>query len=253
MEEGRLSCDSSWKWLTVPVYSCVHVCLKRETERAEMEYRPPVSSLDPERMVPIFPSPFPKDSGWKSWMNWAFGKEILAELVERAVQSRQNPEKVLNQIFFLSHSLDKLPSERQLGRLDLLVTTDCLVLKAASQIHTEDGWKYRTHDPKDTGLQEIAHISSSVTNQLVSVLAELSIYTEQEDTSVKVPNKKTLVTLGHLPTGLVAGVCFVFNQWLSPWQSPWEIRICSFLTTFPPTPSALLDKIQDTLLTWNFR
>lgn len=139
MEEGRLSCDSLLKVTHCSVYSCVHVCLKRRLKGQKMEYRPPVSSLDPERMVPIFPSPFPKDSGWKSGMNWAFGKEIPGRASRKSSPEQANSRKVLNQIFFLSHSLDKLPSERQLGRLDLLVTTDCLVLKAASQIHT-DRW-----------------------------------------------------------------------------------------------------------------
>ena len=51
--------------------------------------------------------------------------------------------KVSNQIFFLPHSLDKLPPERRLGRLGLLVTTDCLVSKVASQTRADRCLKAR--------------------------------------------------------------------------------------------------------------
>lgn len=143
MKEGMLSCDSLLEVTHCSVYLCVHVCLKWRLKRQKMEYCPPVSSLDPEEMVPIFPSPFPKDSGWKSWMNWAFGKEMPGRAGRKSSPEQANSRKVSNQIFFLPHSLDKLPPERRLGRLDLLVTTDCLVSKVASQTRTDRCLKVR--------------------------------------------------------------------------------------------------------------
>lgn len=194
--------------------------------------------------MPIFPSLYPMDSDWESWISQAFGKQMPGRAGRKSTPEQANSRKMSNQIFFLSHSLDKLPSERHSGRLDLLVTTDYLVSKKRTR---------RIPDPRREMSESTEHTIPKTwawgnTSSLLlsgywlaswsASLTELSIYPEQEGTrdSIKVQNKKTLATLGHPPTGLAVAGYFVLNQWLSPGHPLERVQNLPIFYRCPSTP-----------------
>lgn len=239
MKEGILSWDSLLKVTHCSVCSCDHVCKAWSGHWKGRKWN--IAHLYPhwiQKMMPIFPSLYPMDSEWESWISQAFGKQTPGRAGRKSAPEQANSRKMSNQIFFLSHSLDKLPSERHLGRLDLLVTTDYLVSKKRTRRtpdpHREMSESTEHTIPKTWGLRK--HLISPpqwlLTSQLVSIPnwalniprvgrhPRLYQGTKQEDISYS-------GTPAHRPSGCWL---FCFESVTFPGAVPLrEPRICPFL------------------------
>lgn len=155
MEEGRPQLRLLLKVTHCSVYSCVYVCLKRRLKGQKMEYR--LHRYPHWIQNGWYLSShllFPKDSGWKSWMNWAFGKEILCRASRKSSPEQATSRKVLNQIFFYP-IVWQAAFWKATGEADLLVNwLPCLCCGIPDPLHTDRWRKYRIHNPKDTGFKK---------------------------------------------------------------------------------------------------